>query len=163
MTGPAPRSGWWRFVAETAAWGVVCLGVWVVTLSTITVPELVLGALVAAACGALGAAARRALGIRGVLPWRWLRSVALLPAAVPLDAIAVLRSLRHGEAGRMERVHLNGAQGDGAAAEGRRAAYVLLVSASPGSVVLDVDPASGVAVVHVLGAGPPHVVQRAAR
>jgi multisubunit Na+/H+ antiporter MnhE subunit len=47
--------------------------------------------------------------------------------------------------------------------QNRQAAAVILVSASPGSVVLDVDPDSGEALVHELAAGRPDLLQAVRR
>lgn len=150
-------------MAEALTWAGVCFGVWVATLSALTAPELWLGAGVSVGCGVLAVAGRRSLGDRWAAPSRWLRPALLLPVAVPLDAARAFWSVLRRDPGRFASVPVAGGRGTGAVAEGRRATYVLLTSATPGSVVLDVDPDTGEALVHLVGGGWPDLAHRAAR
>jgi multisubunit Na+/H+ antiporter MnhE subunit len=47
------------------------------------------------------------------------------------------------------------APGNSPGAVGRRATAALLVSSTPGAVVVDVDPGSGTALVHAVGSESP--------
>lgn len=156
----------WRargaFVGETVLWAGITFGVWLTTLSAITGPELVLGGAVSAGCGVVAAAARRALRGAWGLHLRWLASARWLPVAVLADSASVLWSALRGDGGTFERVRVAGTTGSRSATAGRRAAYVLLVSASPGSVVLDLDPDTGLALVHRVGSRGPAMERRAA-
>lgn len=153
----------WVAGAEVLAWAVLCTGIWVATLSAVSVPDVVTAGAVGLLCGGLATAGRRATGDRWHLAARWLRRAWLLPLAVPLDAVRLLWSACRGDGGGFETVRVTAGQGTGAAAEGRRAAYVVLVSATPASIVLDVDPVTGEALVHRVGSGAPDMAGQAAR
>jgi len=83
----------------------------------------------------------------------WLRPLLVLPAAVVNDTFRVLRPSLVGRrrTGGFERLLLSAGAGDDSGAQGRRALATVLISASPGTVVADVEPESGALLLHKLG------------
>lgn len=144
---------------EVSAWGAVCVGVWLLTLSSVTVPDLCLAVPASLLCGVLALTGRRLVGgrwcpLRGW--WTWLLT---LPVAVIADTFGVWRAaaravLRPGERGHEHVVHLPASDADDVAAT-RRALVTLALSASPGSYVVDFDPDRRELLVHTLADGAP--------
>ena len=157
-----------RELPEVALWWVACVGTWLLTLSSVNTAELVAAVAAGLPCAVVAVLARRA--VRGPLSPRpaWLRWLLPVPVAVLADSARVLGVAagallgRRIPEGRLRRVPLpkDHAEGDW---QNRQAAAVILVSASPGSVVLDVDPDSGEALVHELAAGRPDLLQAVRR
>ncbi|MCQ9165758.1 hypothetical protein [Arthrobacter sp. STN4] len=133
-------------------WGAGVL-LWILTVSTVGAAELV-GALAAGLAGAVFARrVRRALGLRIRIPREVPGWLAGLPRTLAADIGATLGFIVRGagnaaSAGR--RRNLDWPAGGSARAEGWRAAAAVLVSATPGTLVLDVDPGSGRTLVHEL-------------
>ncbi|WP_129310788.1 Na+/H+ antiporter subunit E [Streptomyces sp. L2] len=149
---------------ELVWWWGAAVGVWLLTLSSVTVPDLV----VAAACGLPAAVAavagRRAVGGR----WRpragWLRWAAALPLSVLGDTARVFwTAVRHaGDAdapGRVREVGLPHDEPEPVAAARRALATVTLCS-TPGTFVIDDDPERHRLVVHSLS-GKTSLVEKA--
>jgi len=152
-----------RQLAEVALWWAACVGTWLLTLSSVNTPELVTAVVAGLPCAVLAVLARRA--VRGPLAPRaaWLRWLLPVPVAVVADSARVLGVAAGALVGRripegdLRRVALP-RDADDSAWQNRQAATVVLGTASPGSVVLDIDPDSGEALVHELASGPPDVV-----
>lgn len=147
-------------VAEVAVWWAALFGVWLLTLSSVTLSEAAVAAASALVCAGLATLARSATGQRWRPVAEWVRWLPALPLAVVSDTVAVfaaaIRSaVTRTPAGRgLREVEFGGGRGDAPAAATRRAAATLAVSATPSSVVVDDDPDRGVLVVHQLAAGP---------
>jgi multisubunit Na+/H+ antiporter MnhE subunit len=153
---------------EVALWWAACVGTWLLTLSSVNTAELVAAVAAGLPCAVVAVLARRA--VRGPLSPRaaWLRWLLPVPVAVLADSARVLAVAAGALVGRripegdLRRVTLPRDRSAGAW-QNRQAAAVILVSASPGSVVLDVDVDSGEALVHVLTTGRPDVLKAVQR
>jgi multisubunit Na+/H+ antiporter MnhE subunit len=150
-----------RYWPEIVLWWAACLGLWLLTLSSITLPELVVGAVAALPCAVLAVLARRA--VQGSWPARpaWIRWLLPLPVAVVADSVRVLglaagvligRRIPDGELRRLRFPR----DEDAGSRRTREAVAVLLVNTSPGTVVLDIDD-SGEMLLHSLGGGRPRM------
>ena len=148
-----------RQLPEALFWWAAAMGFWLLTLSSVSLPELLFSAGCAVPCAVLAVVARRA--VRGSWPpqpdfTRWLLP---LPVAVVSDAVRVLSRALAALAGRVPtgevrsiRLHRDRTAGRW---RSHQAAAVVLVTSTPGTVVLDVDEESGDMLVHSLGAGSP--------
>jgi multisubunit Na+/H+ antiporter MnhE subunit len=150
-------------VLEVAFWWAVGIGLWLLTLSSVSTQELVAAVVTGLPCAVMAVLARRA--VRGPLRPRpaWLRWSLPVPVAVLTDSVRVLAVAAGALLGRripdgdLRRVALPRDR-DATDWQNRQAAAVVLVSASPGTVVLDVDPDSGEALVHELASGRPDLL-----
>lgn len=152
------------WVAEVGSWTLVLWGIWLLTLSAVDQPDVVVGGLCALACGFCAAAARRAIRRRWRPPLAVLGPMALLPVAVVVDCGAVLLSpLRpRTRRGTVETVDV-AAAGPSPRQAARRAIITAVVSASPSTVVLDAEEATGTLVVHALRSPGPRLHERYTR
>ena len=150
--------------AELVAWVVVLTAVWVTTLTTVGLLEVVVAAVVSVPIGVLAVAARRVLDAPVALPrggWRW---AARLPGAVVADtarlAVAVARSLRSGEPlGHERRLALP--DPPVGRSDARDTLGAVTISTTPGAYVADVRP-DGL-VVHALSQEPSALERAVAR
>ena len=89
----------------------------------------------------------------------------MLPLAIVNDAFQVLfqvlRSPR--QRGRFVKVSIAGGVGHGPRADGRRALSTILTTMTPSSVVTDIDPDTGEALVHLIPIRGPHMEKAATR
>jgi hypothetical protein len=134
-----------KAVAEVAAWWVVLFLAYAVTLSAPTGPELA-GAVVASAiCAVLAVAARRAAGSSWRVRFRPPRG--RLPLAIAADTVRLLIRSGHASIRTIEPAPdaAGGAWG------------TFLMSASPGTVVLDWPADGSPVVLHTLGDGKPRL------
>lgn len=144
--------------AELLCWWAATVGVWLLTLSSVTLPDL----LVAAACGLPCAVAARA-GRKAVGgAWRprpgWIRWWAVLPLSVLSDTVRVFALAARprrgpGAKGRVTTVQLP-RDGQEAVAAARLALTTLVVSSTPGTFVIADDPQAHRLVVHSLSDRP---------
>lgn len=150
---------------ETVCWFAAGMLLWLLTVSTITVTELIVAAATSAACGAFATAARRITGLR-VRPTRaWLRPAAIVPIQAVTDTARLVAWLATGAHERSETdaaAELRVAAGTSAVAVGARAAAVGMISATPGSLALDSDD-SGRLLVHRLVGGWPELDDQVTR
>lgn len=79
-----------RHVPEVASWWVVCVGLWLLTLSSISTSEVVVATAAGLPCAVLAVLARRA--VEGSWPPRpaWACWLLPLPVAVVADSVRVL-------------------------------------------------------------------------
>lgn len=151
-----------RHLPEFLFWEAACTGVWLLTTSSIGTPELVAALVCALPCAVLAVLARHAVEGSWLPRAGWTRWLLPLPVAAVADTARVLRlavvsllgrpvpagevrtlTLTHDRAGRQWRA--------------RQSAAVVLVSAAPGTVVLDVEPDDGETVLQALGSGAPRM------
>lgn len=168
MTVPSDRRGGRAapvaWVIEATVWSLLLWGVWLLSLSAVGVPELVVGGGCALVSGVCAAAARRAIRQRWRPGWAALAPLAVLPAAIVVDTVAVLlsplrASTRRGE---LQTVDVGGA-GHTPRQSARRAIVTMIVSATPATVVLDADDTEGTVVVHAMRSPGPSIQNRYAQ
>lgn len=153
-----------RSVPEVLFWEAACVGLWLLTLSSITLSDVVAASAAAVPCAILAVAARRA--VRGSWPPHpaWSRWLLPLPVAVVGDTVRLLglaagllvgRRIPDGEVREAD------LRRDRTAAlrRTREAAAAALVTATPGTLVLDVDADDRRIRVHALGDGRPSMEQ----
>lgn len=153
---------------EVMAWTLAAWGVWLVSLTAISAEDLGVGGGCAVLCGLTAAAVRRLVQGHGRPTWWTARPAVLLPVVIAAEAVMVLaapwrpshRRSRSG-GGRLQRLAIT--TGDTPVARARRSFAVVVVSASPGSVVLEADPDTGDFVVHTFGSAGPTLPSRFAR
>jgi multisubunit Na+/H+ antiporter MnhE subunit len=134
-----------------------CLGIWLLSLSSVSGEELLVGSLCALATGGVAVAAKRATKV----PWSVraipVRPLLRVPIAVVGDAVQVLVRPIPGLARPPKVVTLDLEQrGDSAAATTRRIVTALAVTSAPGTVVLDLDADSGRLTLHSLQTAGAH-------
>ncbi|WP_329063650.1 hypothetical protein [Amycolatopsis sp. NBC_01480] len=136
-----------RAAGEVAVWWFGLAALWLVTLSTPALPELLAGAVAALTAAVAAVAARHALGGRWRPKRSWWRWVAALPvAAVRESALALRTVFRDPTAGGFEEVALPDEPGP--VREARLAAAALVLGCTPGTMV--VSGGSRVLLVHRL-------------
>jgi multisubunit Na+/H+ antiporter MnhE subunit len=157
-------------LVEVAVWWVVLVLFWMATLSATSLAEWVVAGLAALPC-ALAATAARAVaggGWRVSAGWSaWLVPLArvLLAETVRVFALAVrertTRDAGASTARQMRRVPLPGGEAADRAT-GRRAVVTALLSATPGTMVVDSPPREPALLVHALD-NRPSALERAVR
>lgn len=145
-----------RRAVEALVWAAIAYGIWLISLSAISGQEYLVGALCAVPCGLAATGARWAAEARWTLRPAWLLPAAALPLAVVTDAAQVLTAPWRRAEGRFHHV-LTPAAGESPVPASRRAVTVALVSVTPGSYVLDVDPETGEMLVHSLAPRGPRL------
>lgn len=141
------------YVTEAVLWWAAALGVWLLTLSSVTGQDLAIAVPTSLACGVAAVVTRRTLALR-LVPDPWVARWALRqPLALVTDTVAMLALpwrvlVGRADEGRLVRVPVR--TGPRRRAPLTRAAAVVLVSSTPGSVALDVDEESGELVLHVM-------------
>jgi len=152
-------------VLEAACWWIACTAVWLATLGTITKAELVVAAGAGLPCAVLACASRRAMRLRARIParvWRW---AFLVPVTAVTDLVRVAGWAVRATSGRGRSSRIVSRAlppGESAPATGWRATAAVAVSATPGTLVLDVDPDSGVALMHAIVRSTPALDARVA-
>jgi multisubunit Na+/H+ antiporter MnhE subunit len=145
-------------VVELLVWCCVTTGIWMASLSAYSGQDLVVALACGALCAVAAAGARRAVRLDARPPAAALRWLATLPWSIALDTGRVLalpwRPRARASAGGFRRMRI-GPPGKTPGAVGRRITAAVLLSATPGAYVVDVDPASGTALVHAVGAPSP--------
>src|SRR6266536_1633190 len=129
-------------------WWVALVLVWVASLSTVSVQELAVAGAAAALCVVLTAGARRMVRGRRLPRPRWYRGLWLLPRVVLTDTVGVwrmaARRLRH----RPVREETRELRLEHERSPARQATAVMLLAATPGTVVVDVDSRANVVLLH---------------
>jgi multisubunit Na+/H+ antiporter MnhE subunit len=143
---------------ELVVWCLVTTGVWMVSLSAYSGQDLVVALACGAACAVVAVLARRAARLDARPPAAMLRWLLALPWSIVLDTGRVLvlpwRPRIRTSAGEFRRVPI-GPPGNTPRAVGRRAIAAVIMSATPGAYVVDVDPGEGTALVHAVGPASP--------
>lgn len=148
---------------EIIWWWAAAVGIWALTLSAVSAPELITAAACGLPCAVAARAARKAVGGAWRPRWRWAGWIGPLAAAVPADAVRLLVvTIRHlvtrESLGQLREIGMPaGEPADVAAA--RHALAVITVSASPGTFVVDSNPEEDKMVIHTLVEGRPSLEQ----
>jgi multisubunit Na+/H+ antiporter MnhE subunit len=149
-------------VLEVAAWELVLAVVYLATLASYSRGELVVAVAVALPAAILARVARRASGARWQLPRGWWRWTALVPVAVVADFARVLtRFGRRDVAGQFRELHVP--DEPAVRVESRLAVAGFVLSASPGSYVVDSRADERTLLVHALVSGPPRLDEQVIR
>ncbi|WIY00114.1 Na+/H+ antiporter subunit E [Amycolatopsis mongoliensis] len=138
-----------RVTSEVLPWWFGLTGLWVLTLSTPSLPEIVAAAVAALPCAFAARAARRAVGGAWRPKARWLRWLLAVPgAAVRESGRALVEAVRHPDAGRFDTTRLP--DEPGAVHEARAACAAVVVGSTPGTMVVASPPDHRDLVVHRL-------------
>ena len=158
-------SVWLARLVEILFWWGACLCVWLISLSAVSGQELLVAAIASLPCGVLATVGRIAAANSWGFRVSWLRSALFLPFAIVSDAFQVVFLVFRfpGRDGEFVTVRINGGAGEGRQADGRRAVATLLTTVTPSSIVTDIDPSTGEALVHVIAVRGPHMERLAAR
>ena len=159
--GGRPERRFAPALAEIVLWWAAGTVFWLATASTITAVEAAVAALVSLVGAVLARMARRAMPFELTVRRVWLRWAAMVPVAAVADALRLARWLPGEQPAEVREGHLPADQGP--AGVGWRAGGVVALSATPGSVVVDADPASGRVLVHSLADGWPGLGQEVLR
>lgn len=151
-----------RVTSEVLPWWLGLTGLWVLTLSTPSLPEIVAAAGSAVPCAFAARAARRAVGGAWRPRARWVR----WPLAVPWTAVresvrAVAVIARHPRAGRVDTVRLPAEPS--AVHQARTACAAVVVGSTPGTMVVATPPGRRELVVHRLLGGGSRVLDEVRR
>ncbi|WP_372665372.1 Na+/H+ antiporter subunit E [Amycolatopsis kentuckyensis] len=151
-----------RVTSEVLPWWLGLTGLWVLTLSTPSWPELVAAAVAAVPCAFAARAARRAVG--GA--WRpragWLRWLLAIPGTAVRESGRVLvEVVRHPRAGRFDTLELP--DEPDAVHEARAACAAAVVGCTPGTMVVATPPHDRELVVHRLLGGGSRVLDEVRR
>jgi hypothetical protein len=116
-------------VWEVVLWWAGLFGLWLLTVSALSLPEIVAGLVVASGCAMLAVICRAALGVRWRFRFRWLAWLVPLGWEVLVDTVR-LRPGRVSE--EFAEIRL-----PEPAAAGRRAAAMMVLASSPSTVLVD--------------------------
>jgi multisubunit Na+/H+ antiporter MnhE subunit len=143
---------------ELVVWCCVTTGVWLTSVAVYSNQDLGVALGCGAACAVVAVLSRRAARLAARPPAAMLRWLGALPWSIVLDTGRVLvlpwRPRARASAGEFRRVRL-GPPGNAPRAVGRRAMAAVIMSATPGAYVVDVDPGAGTALVHAVGPASP--------
>ncbi|MFF0500148.1 hypothetical protein ACFYU5_27360 [Nocardia aobensis] len=150
-------------VAEAAAWWLICVLIWQATVTVAAWEEVIAAAILALPCAVAACAARRAIGGSWRPPAQLPRWVTRTALAVLRDSAGALALVARGRrpAGRFTELLLP-ATGSTAQRDGREAVATILLSATPGSLVVYSDPEHSRIRLHTLPL-PESALQRAVR
>jgi multisubunit Na+/H+ antiporter MnhE subunit len=141
---------------EIAMWWAFLVLVWIATLNTFSLQELLVAAVLAVPCAVAARAGRVAAGVRWRIPSATRRWLLALPAAIAHDAVAVLslgvrwRTREHDDSFTVVKLPL---EDDDARRAGREAMTTAILSATPGSVVVDANGEHDELLVHTMPIG----------
>lgn len=138
-------------------WWVVCAGVWLLGLGTVTVEDAVAGAAAGALSALLAVLARQLVHPPLAAPRQALQWLGRLPLTVPVETALVLAAVLRRARGHEQSLPVPRERA--ARRDARAALAVLALSASPGSVVVDADPAEHAIRVHTLGRPAPSALR----
>jgi hypothetical protein len=145
---------------EPGLWWLVLSGLWLLTATPLSIPEVVVAGVVAVPCALAARPARRATSRTWRLRGGWVRWLPAVAVAVLADTARVLAVPVHGrDRGALRRTRLP-AEPDETVAATRRAVVTILLSLSPGSYVVDwssAETGADVVVTHALTDGRPRL------
>ncbi|WP_370936154.1 Na+/H+ antiporter subunit E [Amycolatopsis sp. cg13] len=138
-----------RAATEIPLWWLALTGLWTLTLSTPSAPELIAGASAAAVCAIAARSARRAMNGSWQPKLGWLTWLIPLPKAAISESVAALRTVfQHPSAGKCEKVTVP--TEPRAQHEARLATATVIVGCTPGAMVVASPPDDAHVVVHRL-------------
>jgi multisubunit Na+/H+ antiporter MnhE subunit len=114
---------------EIAGWWLLCVSVWLASLTTVTPAEAVVAASVALPCAWVARQARRQVAKQWHFTASWFAGLWRLPAAIVRDTGQVWWAALHHNQGHTREIRVE--------SEAERAARTALLSTSPGQVVTD--------------------------
>jgi multisubunit Na+/H+ antiporter MnhE subunit len=126
---------------EILCWWVLLTGLWLVTLSSVSAPELLAAGFCAIPCAFAARTARRAMNGAWRPTPRWFSWLPRLPHAIVTDtAMALALVLRHPEraSGELETVDLPDEPPE--VVHARQAIGTVVIGCSPGTMVVDCPP-----------------------
>lgn len=124
-----------RAVGEVVTWWLVLVLLWLATLNSFSFADLITAAVLALPCAPAARAARRSAGEHWTFRPKWMRWLVALPVSIVRDTAGVLwLAVRPGGDDQFTRVPLPH-HPDG----GQEAAATAVLSATPGSVVVDAE------------------------
>jgi multisubunit Na+/H+ antiporter MnhE subunit len=148
--------------SEVLPWWLGLTGLWLLTLSTPSVPEVLAAAVAALPCALVARSARRAMSgsWRPRIGWfRWLTSI---PRAAVGDSVrALVTVFRQPDTGRFDDVGLP--REPESVHEARLAVAAIVVGCTPGTMVIAAPPGERRLVVHRLLDGGSPVVDQVTR
>jgi multisubunit Na+/H+ antiporter MnhE subunit len=144
-----------RAWAEIAAWWVVLVLAWLATLTTFSVEELGTAAVLALPCAYAARRGRLAVGAAWPVRARWARWLLGVPWAVLHDTVTVFRLAVGADRTSEDRfVELPLAdERDPDVRAGQEAVATTVLSAAPGSIVVDTTEEHDRLIVHELPVG----------
>ncbi|MGE2814556.1 hypothetical protein ACQI5H_05335 [Mycobacterium heidelbergense] len=148
----AKRDPLLRLLGEVCLWWVLTAGIWLATLSSRTWQELAVMAACTLPCAVLARFARRANAGRWRFRASWLRWPAIAASEVPYQSVRAWAYAVTTRAPEIRELSLPNEPARAAAA--RRAAAVLALVTTPGTVVLDSDPRKHSVLVHLIRRRP---------
>lgn len=148
MPGAAERDSFVQLLVETGLWWVLTAAVWLATLNSRTWPELAVMAACTLPCAVMARSARRANAGRWRLRGAWLGWPVIAACEIPYQAVRVWVYSVTGRAPVIRELSLPYEPARVAAA--RRAAAVLALASTPGTVVLDSDPRKRSILLHLI-------------
>lgn len=156
---------------EVFWWWGAAVGIWLITLSSVTLPDLVVAVACGLPCALAAWAGRRATGNSWRPRLRWALWLVPLAASIIADEVrllrqavlrlavlrlAVLRAARTRPGGEWRGIQLPRSE-PGTVTSAHRALASFTVSATPGTFVVDGDPEEDRLVIHSLASGWPHL------
>ncbi|WP_116204704.1 Na+/H+ antiporter subunit E [Amycolatopsis circi] len=136
-----------RATTEIPLWWLALTGLWTLTLSTPSAPELIVGAGAAAVCAVAARSARRAMNGSWHPKLDWLTWLIPLPKAAVSESVAALRTVfRRPSAGKFEKVTVPAAPR--AEHEARLAVATVVLGCTPGAMVVASPPDRTDVVIH---------------
>lgn len=149
----------WAAVLQALLTWAVLLGLWLLLVSSVALPEVLAGAIAAAIATAAGIAAVRTTGSRFRPRPIWLWELRRLPWLVLRDSaragrLLVRTVLGAGEPGRYVALGPLPVAGSGPQEAARRAVYTVAGSLPPGTIVVAVDEETRTLLLHQLIPGP---------
>lgn len=152
-----------RAVIEGASWFLAGVIVWLATVASIAIPEVLIAVLTSAAVAPFAVLARRQMGLHVRPSADWVRWALIVPVAAVADTARLVAWMlgRAADAPEAEAIVARHAPaGEHAAAVGWRAGATCAISATPGSLVVDTR-ADGRLLLHRLVTGAPNLDERA--
>ncbi|MBB1156191.1 Na+/H+ antiporter subunit E [Amycolatopsis dendrobii] len=138
-----------RAATEIPLWWLALTGLWTLTLSTPSAPELIAGASAAAVCAIAARSARRAMNGTWQFKAGWLAWLTPLPKAAVSESVAALRAVfPRPSAGKCAKVPVPAEPR--AQHEARLAVATVVIGCTPGTMVVASPPDDTDIVVHRL-------------
>nr|WP_165964973.1 Na+/H+ antiporter subunit E [Mycobacterium eburneum] len=144
-----------RALVETLLWWVVTTAVWLATLTAISPPEALLAAACTLPCAVLARAARRDNGGQWRFRAGWIGWAGRVLAELPEQAAQVWRYALIRDRRRRSTISPVPLPAEAEpVAAARRAAALLALATTPGTVVWDANPRTQRVMVHRIGPHP---------